>query len=280
VRLWRGVVWPAAAVAVAGAAGVLAWAVSNRFPTDGAAAPPAPSQTRLTNVGSVVRAAISPDGRSLAYAASTGARESLWMKGIGGGAPDQLVGPAVGTYRRGGGLSYAPNGFVYYTWFRPDLSAVGVYRIPERGGAPERLANVWDLPSFAPGGDRFACISTTSSSIRESRLLVYDAAGGSPQVTAMRAPPMSFLQMRPAWSPDGRRLAAWSMNEQAPGMRDLIVVDLQDRRERVVTSLPLSAVDGMIWLADGDSLIMSARERVSSPLRLWRIRSPPPRCGP
>ena len=59
---------------------------------------------------------------------------------------------------------------------------------------------------------------------------------------------MSFLQMRPAWSPDGRRLAAWSMNEQAPGMRDLIVVDLQDRRERVVTSLPLSAVDALYSL--------------------------------
>jgi Tol biopolymer transport system component len=270
-RLRRVFAWSAAAIAVACVVAALGWVLRDRPAMEGSAGVPSARQTRLTNVGTVVRAAISPDGRSLAYAASTGARESLWMKDIGSGAPVQLREPDVGTYRRGGGLSYAPNGWVYYTWFRPDLSAVGVYRIPERGGAPERLVNVWDLPSFAPGGDRFACISTTSSSIRESRLLVYDAAGGSPQVLAIRTPPMSFIQMRPAWSPDGRRLAAWSMNEQAPGMRDLIVVDVQDHRERVVTSVPFSAVDGMIWLPDGGSLIVSARERVSSPLRLWKI---------
>ena len=177
----------------------------------------------------------------------------------------------MGTYRRGGGLSYAPNGWVYYTWFRPDLAAVGIFRIPQQGGRSEPLRNVWDLPSFDPRGDRFACITTTSSSIRDSRLLVYDAAGKSPRVVAMRAPPMTFLQMRPAWSPDGRQLAAWTMSERTPTMRSLVIVGVDERRERVVTRQHLHAVDGMVWLPDGSSVIVAARERASSPLRLWQI---------
>jgi Tol biopolymer transport system component len=230
-----------------------------------------PLVTRATNLGSVVRAAISGDGRTVAYAVASGARESLWVKAIDAASPAQLIEPAVGTFRRGGGLTLAPDGRVYYTWFRPDLSSLGIYRISVQGGRPEPLPNVWDLPAFDPAGKRFACITTTSSSIRDSRLLVYDAASGSPRVIAMRAPPETFLQVKPAWSPDGLRLAAWTMSARTPGLRHLVSVDVASGREQVVTSQPLHAVDGMVWLPDGSSVIVAARERASSPLRLWQI---------
>ena len=87
----------------------------------------------------------------------------------------------------------------------------------------------------------------------------------------MHAPPMTFVQMRPAWSPDGRQLAAWTMSERTPTMRSLVTVGVDERRERVVTSQRLHAVDGMVWLPDGSSVIVAARERASSPLRLWQI---------
>jgi hypothetical protein len=177
-------------------------------------------------------------------------------------------------------VSYAPDGWVHYTWFRPDLSAVGVFRIRDQGGRPERLVNVWDLPSFDPHGERFACITTTSSSIRDSRLLVYDSNGRSPHVVAMRAPPLTFLQMRPAWSPDGKRLAAWSMSERASLFRDLVTVSVDDRRERIVTRQRLRAVDEMVWSPDGSHVIVAARERASSPLRLWWISLGSPAMRP
>ncbi len=230
-----------------------------------------PRFTRVTNLGTIVRAAISRDGQSLAYAVSAGARESLWVKRLDSARPVQLIEPRVGTYRRGGGLAFAPNGWLYYRWFRPDLAGVGTFRARMQGGQPERLTNVWGLPSFDPTGNRFACISTTSSSIRDSRLLVYDAAGTSPRVVAMRAPPETFLEMRPAWSPDGKQLLAWTMNERTPMVRDLIAIAVDERRERLITRQQLHAVDGMVWLPDGSSVIVAARERASSPLRLWQI---------
>jgi Tol biopolymer transport system component/DNA-binding winged helix-turn-helix (wHTH) protein len=274
------VAWVVTAVAAGGITAGVFWNISTSSHLAGAPQEVTPRLSRVTNVGTVVRAAISRDGRSLAYAVSAGARESLWVKGIHSGPPRQLIEPAVGTYRRGGGLSYAPDGWVYYTWFRPDLSAVGVYRIRDHGGRPERLVNVWDLPSFDARGERFACITTTSSSIRDSRLLVYDSKGQSPRVVAMRAPPATFLQMRPAWSPDGTELAAWSMSERAPLVRDLVTVRVDDRRERIVTRQRLHTVDGLVWSPDASGLIVAARERASSPLRLWHVSAGDPVMRP
>ena len=192
-------------------------------------------------------------------------------EGSGFGYPIELIEPAVGTYRRGGGLSAAPGGWVYYTWFRPHLAAVGIFRIRQDGGHPEPVSNVQDLPAFDPQGTRFACITTTSMPIGESRLLVYDAAGQSPRVVAIRLRPTTFLQMRPAWSPDGRQLAAWTSSEGDPAVRNLVVVDVDDARDRVVTIQQLHAIDGMVWLPDGASVVVAARKAPSAPLRLWQI---------
>ena len=82
---------------------------------------------------------------------------------------------------------------------------------------------------------------------------------------------MTFLQMRPAWSPDGTQLAAWTSSEADPGCEDLVVVDVDDGRERVVTSQQLHAIDGMVWLPDGTSVVVAARKAPSAPLRLWQI---------
>jgi Tol biopolymer transport system component len=100
---------------------------------------------------------------------------------------------------------------------------------------------------------------------------VYDRDGKSPRVLAMRAPPLTLLQMRPAWSPEGKWLAAWSMSERAPVVHDLVTVSVDDRRERIITRQRLRAVDGMVWSADGSSVIVGAREKASSPFRLQRI---------
>jgi Tol biopolymer transport system component len=148
---------------------------------------------------------------------------------------------------------------------------VGVYRIRHDGGSPERVRDVWDLPSFDPSGKRFACVTTISLPIGESRLLVYDVAGGSQRVVSLRKPPMTFLQVKPAWSPDGRLLAAWTQDEREPSVRTLVIVDVEDGSERIVTTQPLHAVDGMVWLPDGSSVVVAARLAAAAPLRLWQV---------
>src|SRR4029450_255964 len=142
--------------------------------------------------------------------------------------------------------------------------------VPDQGRR-DPVPNVRDLPAFDPQGNRFACITTTSLSIAESRLLVYDAAGRSPRAVAPRGPSMTFLPMRPAWSPDATQLAAWTSSALEPGVRTLLAVRVEDGREQIITRKPLHAIDGMVWLPDGSSVVVAARETASAPLRLWRI---------
>ena len=254
---------------VAGVAGAAAvWGPHIRQRLTSAAPDLTPRLSRVTNLGTVVRAAISQDGRSLVYAVSAGSRESLWLR-TDAENPVQLIEPAVGTFSRGG-MTLAPDGWVYYSWFQPDLALVGIFRVRPEGGRPERVRNIWDQPSFDPAGVRYACINS-SRAIRESRLVVYDAAGAPPRVVATRAPPETFLPMRPAWSPDGRQLAAWTMSERTPGVRELVIFDVDDGQQRVVTTQALYQVEGMAWLPDGASVIVAARVKASSPLRLWQI---------
>jgi TolB protein len=82
---------------------------------------------------------------------------------------------------------------------------------------------------------------------------------------------MTFLQMRPAWSPDGKQLAVWTSSALEAGVRDLVIVGVEDGRDRVVTRKQLHTIDGMVWLPDGSSVVVAAREAASAPLRLWRI---------
>jgi DNA-binding winged helix-turn-helix (wHTH) protein/Tol biopolymer transport system component len=250
--------------------GAASWLTSDGSPAGRTGVPIGPV-SRVTSVGNVVRATITDDGRSVVYAAVTGSHESLWAKGLDSGNPVQLIEPSVGTYRRGGGLSSGPDGWVYYSWFRPDRAWVEIFRIRPDQGRSESVPNLRDLPAFDPRGNRFACITTTSMNVAESRLLVYDAAGQSPRVVASRRPPMTFLQMRPAWSPDGTQLAAWTSSADEPGVRTLVAVSVEDGRARIITRKQLQTIDGMVWLSDGSSVVVSAREAASAPLKLWRI---------
>ena len=61
------------------------WLRSDRSTPAGTAAGLISQETRVTNLGNVVRATIAGDGRSLVYAAMTGSRESLWAKGLDSG---------------------------------------------------------------------------------------------------------------------------------------------------------------------------------------------------
>jgi WD40 repeat protein len=50
-----------------------------------------------------------------------------------------------------------------------------------------------------------------------------------------------------------------------------VVVGVEDGRERIVARKHLHTIDGMVWLPDGSSVVVAAREAASAPLRLWRI---------
>ena len=175
---------------------------------------------RLTNVGTVRLASLSPDGRRVAYVRADGARESLWVRNGDGTSHTQVLPPVEGNYRS---VTFGPRDFVYYTLFLPDQTHISLYRVSAGGGTPELVNAATGRVSFSPDGLRYASVYTASLARSESRVVIDDMTGGATRVVATCQPPRSFLNQKPAWSADGRQLAVAAMD--GIGKLELVVLD-------------------------------------------------------
>ena len=259
---WLTMAVAAASIVVA----LVAWA--SRRPPAGAPASRSDEMVRLTNLGTVTRASLSADGRELAYITRDGIQESLWIRHGNDANPIRLVGPLDGAFDS---LTVAPHGFIYYTFFSPNKTNVALYRVPTHGGSSEVVADASGWIAFSPDGSRYASIRNLSVILRESRVLVVDTAGGSTRVLATRSTPESFVMLKPAWSPDGSRLALLAASDLTPRRREIVSVDVRDGTTRRIADLGLELVDGLVWLPSGLELIVAGREARAAPQRLWLV---------
>jgi len=109
--------------------------------------------TKLTENGKVdFAAAISPDGRWVAYFMHEGHR-SLWVKQIVSGSEVQVVPGSSGYFNSG--LAFSPDGnYIYYGHTDPQNEVVSnLYSVPSLGGTPQLvLRDIWGTPGISPDG--------------------------------------------------------------------------------------------------------------------------------
>ena len=223
---------------------------------------------RLTNVGTVRLASLSPDGRRVAYVRADGARESLWVRNGDGTSHTQVLPPVEGNYRS---VTFGPRDFVYYTLFLPDQTHISLYRVSAGGGTPELVSEATGRVSFSPDSLRYASVYTASLARSESRVVIDDMTGGATRVVATCQPPCSFLNLKPAWSADGRQLAVVAMD--GIGKLELVVLDHESGQQGQRFPLGLAQISDVMWLPDG-TIAVAARERTGMPQRLWRLTLP------
>ena len=254
------------AVAMVFATGALLATAVRSFRSEFPSQTAAPEIERLTNDGTVRLAALSLDGRDVAYVRREGVRESLWLKKGDRTTASRLLAPIDGSFRS---LTFAPGEILHYTVFRPDEASVKPFRVPTRGGAPHALLEPAGRIAFSREGSRCAYVSNFSLVLRESRILVSNADGHDVRVITVRRPPHTFVPTKPAWSPDGTRLVVFGISESAPSAPELLVVDVATGRTLQASPLALVTVDGALWLPDGEHVIISGRQRSAAPQRLW-----------
>jgi Tol biopolymer transport system component/DNA-binding winged helix-turn-helix (wHTH) protein len=226
------------------------------------------AMVRLTNLGTVMRASLSADGRDLAYVTREGIQESLWIRRVNDANPTRLTGPLDGAFDS---VTLAPQRFVYYTFFSPDKTNVALYRVPVDGGAPEVVVEASGWVAFSPDGSQYASIRNVSQMLRESRVLIVDTVSGSTRVLTTRRAPESFVMLKPAWSPDGQHLALVGASDRTPGKHEIVSVDVRDGSTRRIADVPLSLVLGAAWLPSGLELVIAGKERRAAPQRLWIV---------
>jgi Tol biopolymer transport system component/DNA-binding winged helix-turn-helix (wHTH) protein len=263
-------------LAVVVAVGFLLFTQTNKATSDFAAPSPHTRTTQLTNNGQVLRAAVSPDGKYVAYIQSERGQESLWVRQVKIAGGIQVVPPAGDRFV---GITFSPDSnSIFYVKYGKDLAMSGLYQAPVLGGAARRiLQDVDSQISFAPDKKHFAFVRNDLSR-KESHLIIANTDNSEQRHLAVHPSIHWTTDGAPAWSPDGEiiiRQARSETPDSANTKTHLVEVRVADGKQTILNTHQWDAIQAIEWLADGTGLIVAARDNASLLAhQLWQVDYP------
>jgi len=232
--------------------------------------------SRLTSSGDVQMAALSPDGRYVAYVSSSEGKQTLWLKQVGTDSQVQIVKPDSGTYR---GVAFSPDGsFIEYSHYDRSADYWILYRIPTLGGTPQRLVDDVDSPvTFSPDGSHFAFVRLA---LGKNKVFSAAADGSNVRELAGADLPEYLNRDGPSWSPDGRAVAA-SAEVLAGHWHPQLLQVPTGGGALAPLKIPLTpnwfSIGQVAWLPRGNGLLAVVAASSLSALQLgqiWRLSYP------
>ncbi len=226
------------------------------------------ASTRLTNLGKVYDAVISPDGNYIDNNSDDGARQSLWLKQTTNGSAIQIVATSANVYQ---GLAISPdNKWVYYnTW---DRKSVGeIFRVPALGGAAQKLVHDC-MPGVSVSSDGQKLTYIRSDDRRNRFVLLTGNADGSGE-REIYSMPETFAHSA-IWAPDNKTIAFGIFESD------------KEKRYPQIVEIPAEGGDlkviwkdeqnnfqpnRFIWLADKSGLLVTLSNSREFQTQIWRI---------
>ena len=229
---------------------------------------------RLTASGVVRRAAVSPDGKRIAYISSDDQTQSLRIRDVDAENDRELIAPDATLYLE---LKFSPDGkYVYYLTDRAN-SPRTLYRVSTGGGAAEKISvEVFYSFAFSPDGRRIAYDysnrETKKYNIRTSE--ISDSTLQNPQfVTEVKFPDYFIGSF--SFSPDGEKLMyAVSNIIESKEVVNLFTFDFETKTETQLTTKNFSDITGGAWRTGGEEIVIAATEDNSSLYQLWLVSFP------
>jgi WD40 repeat protein len=266
---------------------------------------------RLTNDGKSSAAAISRDGKYVAYVRRDGNLQSLWVRQVATASDVQILSPKERVYSNltfsadGNHLFFADGSSDDSGETRKDLAASGtsLRKVPSLGGTPVEVVVPEMTPqfTFSPDGKQL-CFAG-------SRGKLYFVSPDGTRLRALVPSPFHLSALRPAWSPDGRTLAVWdtgsdSTSPQMEGTRKVLGFDLYQPQPDLfghgeISTFSIASVLGvqlgsgaipgdfvrplsprkfevgrLEWMPDGTGLAFDGREKPLDPSQIWFISYP------
>jgi serine/threonine protein kinase len=227
----------------------------------------------MTTSGDARFAAVSPDGRYVAYINGT----SLWTREVATNRQAELIPTHEGEYL---GLTFSPDGndLYYVEELNTDADSPSLFRIPVTGGVPTKLipnmfnTSIGNNPvSFSPDGTRLAFVREYQPD--ETALIVANVDGTNERKLAVRHSHTYFGSA--AWSPDGKRIVCkGGYKDNKTVHSELVAIEVEDGVEKPVNTRDFYYIGDIAWMADGRSLLLIANERESQPTQVWEISYP------
>jgi len=225
--------------------------------------------TRLAAIAGLDSAAMSPDGRHLAYATTQTGRSRLIVRQLATGRDLEVVPLQVGEILD---VAFSPDGsYVFYERYGNTVPMT-LFQVASLGGAPRRIATLalhrW---AISPDGNQIAA-STGDKGI--DSLIVLNVDGTARRtVTTLKAGESLWTV---AWSPDGQRIVG-SVDRPTPGGRRgdrLVAFSVKDGSEQALGSTVWSALTDVNWLPDGSGLVVAAQGLDQDTFQLWWVSWP------
>jgi eukaryotic-like serine/threonine-protein kinase len=224
--------------------------------------------TRFTANGRAVHAAISPDGRYVAYVEEEAGQQSVWIGQVAASSQVQIVAPAAVQYR---GLIFTRDGeFLYFVAIDKNNSNGALYQLPVLGGVPRKiLVDIQSPITLAPDGKQLAFVRYSSP--EANALVVANIDGSEQRELAKHSSPDFFSTIAPAWSPDGRLIACVYQNTSGGYYETVVGVSVADGTEARIAAHRWWQAGQMAWLRSGEGLIVLATEEAGSLQQLWHL---------
>jgi eukaryotic-like serine/threonine-protein kinase len=228
--------------------------------------------SRLTSLGKVIAAAISPDAKLLAYVVSDQGQQGLWIRQIATAHDVELIPRNRVAYW---GHTFRPDGGSIVFGVKSDIDPTGAfYEISILGGTPRRLVSGIDSsPSFSPDGARMSWVRADFPSPGESALMIANADGTAETTLSTRKLPFRFAPaffVGPSWSGDGSLIAAAENRSEGAVAGRIIGFDPASGAERVLSE-GWAFVGQLAWSTDGRALYAVAQREVGSNAQIWRV---------
>ena len=236
-----------------------------------AAAPVLKPQQAVTNAGTSICSAISPDGRLVAHAEQQDGKQRLMLTSTATFGTSVVVPADEVQYL---GVTFSPdNNYLYFTRTEKDTTGI-VYRLALPGAAPVKVKEGVDSPiSLSPHGDQFAFVRLDTAH-REYSVVLSDIGGTAERTIARRKFRDNFSLYGLAWSPDGTVVVCPAGHWDNGHHLELIAIDVNSGAEQRIGNQSWSSVYQLAWQKDMSALIVSARDRTMAPHQLWRISYP------
>jgi serine/threonine protein kinase len=219
--------------------------------------------------GNVSRAAISPDGRYIAYAEEQSGKQRLMLKDLSSDSPQNLVEPDEVNYD---GITFSVDGqYIYYTQ-RRDNRLTGVLNRVHRVELFKKELPVKGIDTevtFSPDGKRIAFGRGTEG---ESCLIVANQDGSEETTLATHKLTDYFCLKGLSWSPDGTKIACSCGSDE--NLVSVVLVDVSAGTETVIDGTRWQNINGMAWLDQDRGLIVAATAKGAANSQLFYLPYP------
>jgi DNA-binding winged helix-turn-helix (wHTH) protein/Tol biopolymer transport system component len=225
---------------------------------------------QLTNNGKVEIATLSPDGKLFAYVTDDFGKKTLWLGQIDGGKSIELRPPTETIYNS---LAFSPENDKLYFLIRDEKNEnPTLFRMPVFGGAQEKIHD--NINNFALSHDGKQIAFAKFDYVAKQNLLVVNDLNTGFEREILSPHPVPYPSL--SFSPDGKTLAFSGITDQ--DNHNAFTAQISSGAITQTTEQNFGEIEKTSWSADGNSLILTAREaRVWSGVpqfHVWNIDIP------